>query len=83
MSEIPLYMGTSLIRKRTPRWAISGPYVLAYHRVLGGGVFSWARYPCRTGCLGARGALSPLYRGTSLISNSTPVRPYSSPMART
>ena len=37
--EIPLYMGTSLIRNRTPPRTATGPYAYAYCRVLGGGVF--------------------------------------------
>ena len=40
------YRGTSLMRNRPlPRTAI-GPYADAFCRVVGGGVFLWARYPC-------------------------------------
>ena len=40
--------GTSLTRNRTPPRTAKGPYAYAYCMVLGGGVFLWARYPCRS-----------------------------------
>ena len=38
--------GASLIRNRTPLRTAIGPYAYAYCRVLGGGIFLRARYPC-------------------------------------
>jgi len=91
-----LYRGTSLIRKCPPARIAVWPDAQSYRRDLGGSVFQWARYPCmplpvpscvvmrggtvcETSCTrrSARGC-----RGTSLIRNTLPVGPYSSPIPR-
>ena len=41
-----VYRGTSLIRKRPPPSDPLGPFAQGYCRVLGGGCFLEARYPC-------------------------------------
>jgi hypothetical protein len=44
------YRGTSLIRNSPPSWDHHRTLDSPYCRVLGGGCFSWARYPCTCHC---------------------------------
>ena len=64
--DVEGYMGTSLIGHRHPPGTIIGPQAQAYCRVLRGGCFLRARFPCSSAPLG----LADYHKGDIFLSSS-------------